>query len=498
MGRVEDIGAVTTRSGQRIGIGDRVATRRNDRDLGVANRDTWHVVGVGRNGGLHVTPSDAAPAAVTPAAVPPTGRGLPHVTPATEAQRVLPADYVAAHVELAYASTAHGVQGDTVSAAHLVIGESTGAASAYVGMTRGREANTAHLVAADLAEAREQWIAVFGRDRADLGPAHAAELAARESARYAQPRPLDQVLAELQSAWTDEERSRVLLAINEPVRDRLQQLVALGWHPEERLEGLQARYWQTGRDADQADKRLQAADAAAGADTDRIRDQLLDAWNGQRDAARQAAAVVLQGPGLLGLRRGAVTRAGAELTAWTDTWRPYLPSLPADRRRLAEYANRSDDRAGLWRAFDAAARRTAEQAHPEHAALQAAAAAAQDAHAQAARALNEGRREQDAMVSRFGRVADTPDPAAVLAEVDREITAARTGLAAARARIAHLTREPALLGLPPDRIDRERDAWRVRRTAEHQQRRPVTRRRPDPYARDRVRSAGHSGPGIGR
>ena len=45
-------------------------------------------------------------------------------------------------------------------------------------MTRGRTANTAHLVAADLAEAREQWIAVFGRDRADLGPGHAAELAA--------------------------------------------------------------------------------------------------------------------------------------------------------------------------------------------------------------------------------------------------------------------------------------------------------------------------------
>ena len=59
-------------------------------------------------------------------------------------------------------------------------------------MTRGRAANTTHLVAADTAEAREQWIAVFGRDRADLGPGHAAELAAREAARYAPLRPLDQ------------------------------------------------------------------------------------------------------------------------------------------------------------------------------------------------------------------------------------------------------------------------------------------------------------------
>lgn len=42
------------------------------------------------------------------------------------------------------------------------------------------------------ADAREQWIAVFGRNRADLGPGHATELAAREAAHYAPLRPLDQ------------------------------------------------------------------------------------------------------------------------------------------------------------------------------------------------------------------------------------------------------------------------------------------------------------------
>jgi truncated hemoglobin YjbI len=77
------------------------------------------------------------------------------------------------------------VQGETVTTAHVVVGEHTGAASAYVGMTRGRETNTAHLVAADINQAREQWLAVFARDRADLGPAHAAEQAAAEAARYA-------------------------------------------------------------------------------------------------------------------------------------------------------------------------------------------------------------------------------------------------------------------------------------------------------------------------
>jgi len=82
---------------------------------------------------------------------------------------------VRAHVELAYATTAYGAQGSTEPISHVVIGEHTGAASAYVGMTRGRERNVAHLVAESVEDARRQWVEVFGRDRADLGPAHARE-----------------------------------------------------------------------------------------------------------------------------------------------------------------------------------------------------------------------------------------------------------------------------------------------------------------------------------
>ena len=98
--------------------------------------------------------------------------------------RTLPADYVHEHVELAYATTVHGAQGETVDRAHLLIGETTGAAAAYVGMTRGRESNTAHLVADSVDDARAQWIEVFNRDRADLGPAHAARVAADDIERY--------------------------------------------------------------------------------------------------------------------------------------------------------------------------------------------------------------------------------------------------------------------------------------------------------------------------
>ncbi len=95
------------------------------------------------------------------------------------------AGYVREHLELAYASTVHGAQGDTTTTAHMSVVEQTTAASAYVGMTRGRETNVAHLVADSIADAREQWIATFDRDRADLGPAHAAEQAARDAANYA-------------------------------------------------------------------------------------------------------------------------------------------------------------------------------------------------------------------------------------------------------------------------------------------------------------------------
>jgi conjugative relaxase-like TrwC/TraI family protein len=154
----EQSGGLTTRRGEPIGLGDRVATRRNDRDLAVANRDTWTVAGIGDDGSLLVT-----------------GRA---------GRRTLPAAYVNDHVELAFTTTAYGAQGETVDSAHLALGEASGAASVYVGMTRGRHRNVAHLVAETVDDARSQWVDVFDRDRADLGPRHAAERAADDIARY--------------------------------------------------------------------------------------------------------------------------------------------------------------------------------------------------------------------------------------------------------------------------------------------------------------------------
>ncbi|GAB3355427.1 MobF family relaxase [Modestobacter lapidis] len=458
-GRVDDRTVAVTGAGERIGAGDRIATRRNDRHLDVANRDTWVVTAVGRRGGLLVTP------AVTPTGTVP-GNGSGGVTPAGPGTRVLPADYVTEHVELAYASTAYGVQGDTVTAAHVVVGEQTGASSCYVGMTRGRTANTAHLVATDADQARGQWIAVFARDRADLGPAHAAQLAAAEAARYATPRPLEQTLADLHSAWTAEQRCLDRLAHDLPRRDALREIVALESAHADRAAALTDAYRQTGIDARHATARADVSGAVVTAETDRIRDTLLGSWDTGRDAARDAAQVVLDGPGRLRLRRAAVNRAGEQLVDWADAWRPYLPAMPTDPQQLARLADRSDDRPRLWTAFDSYARHHAEHAHPEHAQLRETAATAQETHRHAGAALADARRQHEDRLARFGPLARTLDPAERLSDTDRAITAARAELAVVGARVARLTAEPALLAQPVDRLAQERVTWRAHQDAD--------------------------------
>ncbi len=154
---------VVTEAGERIGVGDRIATRRNDPTLDVANRETWTVTGCTPDGDLAVTG--------------PAG------------SRRLLAAYVRQWVELAYATTTYGAQGETVTSCHVLVGEHTGASSAYVAMTRGRDRNTAHLVAESIDDARRQWVDVFARDGADLGPTHAALRAAEDIDRYGPTAP---------------------------------------------------------------------------------------------------------------------------------------------------------------------------------------------------------------------------------------------------------------------------------------------------------------------
>src|SRR5699024_9593234 len=59
---------------------------------------------------------------------------------------VLPADYVAEHVDLGYAVTAHRAQGITVDTSHVLVEPTTTRENFYVAMTRGKQSNRAYVV----------------------------------------------------------------------------------------------------------------------------------------------------------------------------------------------------------------------------------------------------------------------------------------------------------------------------------------------------------------
>ena len=106
---------------QRLLEGDIVQTRRNDRHADVENRAVWTVRGI-------------------------TSTGLELVSVADSSEvRTVTHEYAANHVHLAYASTVHGIQGETTDAS--IVGPGVDAAGLYVGMTRGRAHNEAIAVA---------------------------------------------------------------------------------------------------------------------------------------------------------------------------------------------------------------------------------------------------------------------------------------------------------------------------------------------------------------
>ena len=133
-------------------IGDVVATRRNDRSLrtstgdSVRNRERWTVTDTNPDGEITVTRLG--------------GHGTVR----------LPADYVREHVQLAYPTTEHGAQGETADCSITLATNATTGRGLYVGMTRGREENTALVVTEthDIAEAHEILETALAIDPADI------------------------------------------------------------------------------------------------------------------------------------------------------------------------------------------------------------------------------------------------------------------------------------------------------------------------------------------
>ena len=436
-GRVQDTAAITTQAGERIGVGDRVATRRNDRALQVANRDTWTLTGIADDGTTTLTGS--------------TGQ-----------QAVLPPSYVRQQVELAYATTCYGAQGETSAVGHLLLGEHTGAAGAYVGMTRGRDTNIAHLVAESIDDARAQWVGAFSRDRADLGPAHAARLAADEAHKYAPQRPQEQVLAEVYRAWTTQADLSERLAATQVLRDQLAQVVAIraGSDPQlARLDKAAENAWAA---ADHARTRADQAAASIKADTGRITETLRGRWDNDYPAASAAAQRIRGGSRRFGRHRGDLRQARAHLQEWAQTWRPVLPHLPAGVDELAAampYTATSQ----LHQAITSHAQHTAEQAHPDHRQLAATAQSATAAAHESDQVRSTAARSVSRRLDRFGNLAHTDDPTGRLAQTEEAAAELSDKVRRAQERVGALCQEPAIRTLTPGRLQTERDKWEAQR-----------------------------------
>ena len=439
-GRLNDAGAVTTAAGERIGVGDRVATRRNEPALDVANRDTWTVTDIGADGAL---------------ALHDVGRG----------ERHLPATYVQDHLELAYATTVYGAQGHTVAAAHLLVGEHTGAAGAYVGMTRGRQTNIAHVVAGNVKDARAQWVATFSRDRADLGPAHAAGLAASEAATYATGRPLEAVLADMRAAWTLQADLAEHIAQGTSVCDELALIVPLRAQSDPQIDQLRAAEAQAWVDADHARARLRGTEAAITTATRHLTADLHDSWNQAYPNAARAAETIRAGTGRFGRGRAKVNAARANLTSWARAWQPILTEvtgLPVDGLLDAvQLATRMpyNGTSALHEAIGRNAEHGAGQAHPELAATRRAVAVA-DQHARNARDARTA--AEDARAHRFDELglsdlAYTDRPARQLAAAEDNLSKLTLQRAETQERISALGREPAIRTLPVGRLETEHD-----------------------------------------
>ncbi len=122
---------VALRDGTHAGVGDTVITRRNDRMIAASNGSDWV-----RNGDIWTIADVRGDGSLT---IRRPGRSYGGAI-------VLPAAYVAEHVDLGYAVTAHRAQGVTTDTAHVLVEPTASRENFYVSMTRGRAANHAYVI----------------------------------------------------------------------------------------------------------------------------------------------------------------------------------------------------------------------------------------------------------------------------------------------------------------------------------------------------------------
>lgn len=185
--KMEIVGKIPCRYACKIGIGDKIRTRKNERSLFVTNGDEFLVEKIHADGSVRAKSMKNPSKSVT-----------------------LPPAYLAEAAELAYASTIDSAQGITIPQAIVCVTGAMGRSALYSGATRGTEAPIYLMIGATtMEEAAAALTATLARDdiatslreigeKADFlresqkadEPAPAAVTASQRAARAAPPPPL--------------------------------------------------------------------------------------------------------------------------------------------------------------------------------------------------------------------------------------------------------------------------------------------------------------------
>jgi hypothetical protein len=330
-GLVDDSATAAGSDGLSIGRGDLIQTRHNRTDLGVANRQQWIVQHVEPDGSLWAR--DA------------------HSDRKREHSVHLPAEYVHGHAHLSYAATAYGVQGVTAPASHTILSDGMSGAALYVGITRGREANTLHVIAENEAEARQQFIDAMERDRADRGLTDATEHATEAVHGLIDNGPVKLVNTEIAALTKRAKQAEQRARLWQQAADALTDLHAQQWNIRE----------QAIRGRDVAAEQVEQVRAEVAAPLTEQASAALVEWR-DADTARRAARDRLSTAGWLGKRRAftehdtaqalahdaeqQLTRTWGEPPRWTEdsaSWveRVTRPRIDADPR-VIEAAEQQD------------------------------------------------------------------------------------------------------------------------------------------------------------
>ena len=227
-GQLGDERCASMIDGQEIHVGDIVMTRRNDNHIGVANRQTFAVLGIDER---------------------------------------LPAEYVAEAVQLGYASTTYGAQGVTSGHAIFYAAEGASGADAYVALTRGKTGNQVFMTAGGDEDALDTLTRIIARDKGDKG-LEAAENNLREQIEQ---------MAEPVDAGLNAEESSELRDLDRWLQERKTGL----------LQGADRRVWAS-EPLPELHAEIEREQRRAGELSERIRD-MRDQYDTARSRAEHVA-----------------------------------------------------------------------------------------------------------------------------------------------------------------------------------------------------------------